>query len=819
MNSTAAMDAPEGAMGVAEAGISEAPSSDRARTKEARGDYTKRLQYLRLTRLGNDEPAGLWITSFPWPRARLADCSLNSRPTHIQPLGKWPDETEPCPRRLLLIADGGNRAPEHIVITKEGRAAVAQTSKSAVSPISKSAAGPNGPPTPGLETRDTSAARPTVEMELFERSPHAAFMWERHRLRIRQGDRSVALALGLRTGGEVHWWEACRLVVLEETAECLAVEMGGAIAHKIMTFDDLQKHPGHTNPYLHKHNWLNGHLFARIHTNGVCEIYAHHINSKFFDDGLPLQDVVPVIGISVETCDEDMASLSGPWDGSRNRLTLGGVTFDVSEAARLARADQPGQVTREGDLLVWQPYAGAEVFAGHGAQELTGDPFLCRAEQRLFPRGLARTVRFSLSLSDRSPRIARYLAPAWWFGVCEEFLPEPLLPVSNEHDASLDEARKWIRDNQVLRGFEDGAVPRYASPSHENGNLSRRESGWEGEIPYAQFLSAWRTGDADEYAAALRSAYHFTDVAVDHAAKLVRMQGYPPNAFALPLNRMQGTIAAYLETGDPYLLDTARAVTTNAFWQHKNSWPRLAVGRDACFVRSAVLLYRYFADDFFRAIAREAAMAVVHSQRPNGSFGDQGGGTGIHSWNGYITKPWMGLLAINGVLDYLELFPDEQPFQQAVRKFADWLMFERIEHDGVKGWTYQHDYNGGRRFYDPYEAQWVELPTQGRWHQENLGRLLAYCALRYNEPKYLDAWAESHRPLTAEGYDHCVSAALQFLPWVQAKLWQARLSEDGMSIRPFHFGTRTPNEARIQTPEGAVTVRWGPEGVLQAPEQ
>ena len=37
---------------------------------------------------------------------------------------------------------------------------------------------------------------------------------------------------------------------------------------------------GFANPWLHRHNWLNGHLFARLHANGVCEVYAHHINSN-----------------------------------------------------------------------------------------------------------------------------------------------------------------------------------------------------------------------------------------------------------------------------------------------------------------------------------------------------------------------------------------------------------------------------------------------------------------------------------------------------------------------------------------------------------
>lgn len=88
----------------------------------------------------------------------------------------------------------------------------------------------------------------------------------------------------------------------------------------------------------------------------------------------------------------------------------------------------------------------------------------------------------------------------------------------------------------------------------------------------------------------------------------------------------------------------------------------------------------------------------------------------------------------------------------------------------------------------------------------------------YNEPKYLDAWAESYQPVMATEYDHSIAAVLQFLPWVQAKLWQPRLSGGGIQIRPFLFGARTPSEARIQTPDGDVTVKWNEQGSIQAME-
>jgi hypothetical protein len=430
---------------------------------------------------------------------------------------------------------------------------------------------------------------------------------------------------------------------------------------------------------------------------------------------------------------------------------------------------------------------------------------------------MARTLRFSLSLSDRSPRIARYLAPAWWYGVCEEFLPEPLLPVSNSYDDTTATASSWVTKHIERGGFEDGSVPRGVTALKDDVN-ARCEPGWEGEIPYAQFLRAWRTGDSEEYSCAMRSAYYFADVIVDHAAKAVRMHGYPPPGFSVPMNRVQACVAAYLETGDSYLLETAQAVTANSYWTHKNSWPRLAVGRDACFIRSAVLLYRYFAEDFYRKIAYEAAVNTVQSQRPNGSFGDQGGGAGIHMWSGYVTKPWMGLLALNGVLDYLELFPDEPLLLDGVRKFADWLMDERFDHDGIVSWSYQHDFDGRREYYHPLTDEVMALPGRHVWHHDSLGRLLTFCAIRFEQPEYFQAWAQSRegQKVRWEKGDHSTAAALQFIPWVQAKLWNATLNDDGVHIEPNNFGTFAPMEACIQTPEGELPVKLQQSDITQA---
>lgn len=420
----------------------------------------------------------------------------------------------------------------------------------------------------------------------------------------------------------------------------------------------------------------------------------------------------------------------------------------------------------------------------------------------------------------------RRLGPEQEAGLWIASLPWPrtqaksLSPVSNAYDRTLESCREYARDYITTGGFEDGALPRGGNPNPKPEDNGRSEAGWEGEAPWALFMLAWLSGDGEDYDNAMRAAWHFTDVAIDHAEKLVRMHGFARHAFAQPMNRVLASIAAYLETGDPYLLESAQAVVDNAHWVQKNSWPRLAVGRDGKYVRSAVMLYRYFADERYRRIAHEGAMMVAASQRPNGSFGDQAGGSGIHQVGSYITKPWMGLMATEGVLDYLELIPGDEALIATVQRFADWLMAERFDHDGVMGWSYQHDFNGKRRYFDAHGGTWWDLPGPGNgmWHQNSLARLLGFCTLRTGDSSYLDAWAESYEANPGASGDHAVATSGHPIPWLQCKLWQPELTDEGVRIRPLHFGPRTEKCARIATPSGPVDVAWDDSGDVSAPD-
>ncbi len=729
-----------------------------------------------LRRLDADlRVAGLLICSLPLPQGASTDWRLDGRATARHALGQWPHAERFAPRRLLLAADSGGEAPDVLRLTRAAR--------------------------------DADYSPPEATLERFAESPEPEFYWERHLLKIKWRGFSFGLAMGLRVGEALHWWEACRLVTREETPECRVIEVGGAIPLLLTTADDLRAAPGYDFPLLHRHNWLNGHVYARLHANGVCEVFAHHVNARFFDDGLQLDDAVPVLGLRVEGLDSAAtAEACGVWDGTKPELRLGAVRLDCRDVNHLATPEQPGRIDAADGFIVWQPYMGMELFGGLCPEKRAADPWIVRAEQRRIPRGMARTLRFSVSLNpERSPRTARYQAPAWWYGLCGEFSHKPLLPVFNEYDSGFEACRSFVRSTVRQGGFEDGCIAR---------NTTRVgphcEPGWEGEMPYGLFLLAWRFGGFEDHDWAMRSAYYVSDVSVDHAACAFRMHGYAPNAFALPMQRVHASVAAYLETGDPYLLQTARSVIDNAYWTHKNSWPRMAVGRDACFVRGAVLLYRYFADEHYRDLARDAAGDVAQSQQADGSFGDQGGGAGIHAWAAYITKPWMGCMAVGGLLDYLEVVGDDPELFRAVRRFADWLLRNRFDYNGSKVLRYQHAYCGKLDFYDFPARKWMKLSDTFIWHYEYLARLWPYCSIRCNDAAYFEAWAESfsgrHDPLKS---DHACAQYCQYIPWLQDRLWNVRMLDDGgFAAEPPAWGARMPRAARVCTPEGTFHLAW-----------
>lgn len=727
----------------------------------------QRVDRIPLHRISGSSSAPVRRVSLPVQRG-MEDYVFADAATQITPLAWWPTaaKSEPQrygPRRVMLTAIG---AADDQIDAVEGKRA------------------------------DGSWHGPMATVEVIDQRLNTHLPWEVNEIRFKQADATLGIRIGLLAGERINWWQWVRLEAIDDGPVCRIYRAKGAIpVVREQTDSDEAKRaatqPGEHYLWLHHHNHVRGELVARCYANGTIELMLRHVNTRFFTEGGDLEGVVPVIGFTSE---------GGDWPAERTPITTrhrrhwDRASLDLDQAAWLIGPEHPGYAWKAGEVCVYQPYEGIEAMAGLNAQNETGDPYIAHAADRVFPRGMARTVRLVAGLNGAEPEVAHYLAPDWWYAMCEEFAEAPLLPVRDHTWKTVEKSLEYYHKRHHANCFDDGAI-------HRGGPYLSTEPGWEGEAPHAQLTGAYLTGDADDYGLAMRSAYHVADVAVDKSVYAVRMHGYVPPAQSLPMQRTSGMVAAYLESGDPYLLDTARTVNETAFWWDTFNWPRRSYGRDAAYIRGLVFHYRFFGEQRDLDRAREAIHRLIACQLPDGSFADQGDTTGIHAAFNLIIKPWMGCIATEAMIDYLRWANDPE-IERAALKFARWLLTCRVEGEHGRHWVYQVSYNNedfGYRFND----ETYPLRTH-RWHIEYLAKILTWASMQTGDPAFYEAWLESYMPSadSPDDWDHGANKVVTNIPWQRQYLWGVFPTSAGtFAIGDAHLAPDL-RDAEVSTPQG-----------------
>ncbi len=735
-----------------------------------------RIRHIPVHRIAGSSRAPVRRVSFPVTRMDGNRVFVDGQ-TQVTPLAWWPatsdaPPTEKRPRRVMLTAIAKGEDEAQIVSGKPA----------------------NGPYT-----------GPMASLEVLDAAYEVHLPWEVNEVRFTQGEGELGVRLGLDVGHTIHWWQWVRLEVIEDGPVCRVYRAKGAIPVVRESQDSEESQRAATDKdhhyrWLHRHNHVRGELIARCYANGTMELTLRHINTRFFTEGGDLEGVVPVVGFT---------SAGGDWPRARQPITTqtrwqwDRASLDLDEAAWLVGPEHPGYAWKSGDVCVYQPYDGIEAMAGLHARNEKGEPYIAKADERIFPKGMARSVRVVAALNDARPDVARYLAPDWWYGMCEEFAEAPLLPVRDHTWQTVEKSLEYYHKRHHANCFDDGAI-------HRGGPFLNTEPGWEGEAPHAQLTGAYLTGDADDYSLAMRSAYHVADVAVDKTIFAVRMHGYVPPAQSLPMQRSMGIVAGYLETGDPYLMETARAVSETALWWDAYNWPRRSYGRDAAYIRSLVHLYRFTGEKHYLDKAHEGLTRLIACQLPDGSFADQGDTTGIHAAMNLIVKPWMGSIATEAMIDY-HRWTDDPEVERAALKFARWLLTCRVEGEQGKHWVYQVSYAGKDVGYrmggKPYDL------SRSRWHVEYLAKILAWAAMQTGEAAFYDAWFEAYAPHAEEpdDWDHGANKVLTNLPWQRQYLWAVLPSARGpLALSQTHLASDL-EAATVSTPAGRQVITRDPE--------
>lgn len=729
-----------------------------------------------LLRLRNSEPcneARIATVSLPVPMNAALPSGIAGLATQAMDIAWWPDSRS-----------GGKRVPRRRLLFGMSDESLANEFKL-------------GQP---ANLRSGLRSQPKVNIPIVHKDHESMLPHEVGELRFACGGKRFGLRLGVRWKDELHWWEWLRLEQIWAGPVVNAYRVGGFIEVVPLRYEEVMSN-GDANSkrssWLHRQDWLFGEVFVLCFVNGVIQLTCRHVNNHRFDEGREQKDIVPVIGFTASGNPHADTKL----DGSKARFQLGDATLDLSEALPLVSPEHPGSLRRGGERIVYQPYEGVEIAGDDYGRQGDGG-FLVRASEKRMPKGVARTVRFAASLGDVSPVITHLTVPEWWYAVSGDLWPDGALPVRDYWDKRIDSRY------QKVRGYRHGTF-----------DVNHIANIFEGEVPYSQLLYFYRSGNLEHGRRAIRDAYYIADIAFDHSTETMRMHDYPLDGSTSPaLFRTVGMLFGYLETGDPYLLECAESATSHWYWMDRHNWPRFAYGRDGASIRSLVFLWDYTGNEDYRVKARDAMRRMIQCQQADGSYRDQGGGTGIHAASHMPVKPWMTNLATDAILDYLERCPDEEPdLWRAAAKAWDFMLRVGIQPDGTIRWPYQV------RYADSTRSPWVaarqpetkgRLPTPNDLVHGHKARLFNLATRRTGDARYFDTWRKFFDSNWADAsnkgkgiHPHPFNKQLQHLPYGQAHTWNAHWENGELSIRPIASNYCRGMSAIILTPRGPVSLR------------
>ena len=761
------------------------------------------LNALRATRLEPGVPAQAAVFSLPVPPdLEAVSVAVGHEALTIQstPIAWWPERLAartPCsvhpegspPRRVLVTLCSDTMLPETLRLSS----------------------------TASSEHNTALASEPAWELVTLEKNYLTPINWEVNELIIRHGQREVGLRVGLMpTASDADdaarpmWWEWVRAEQLWAGPACQALRVAGYASAFRLTVDHPDYRDHKVCPWVHHQHWVLCEIYALLFANGVVHVTARHVNNHLYDNGQDVHDVTPIVGLRG---DGSCAETQIPLVGEAVDVDLGGVRLCTDECRTFSSAEHPGSIRSDGTLAILQPYEGVEIcLSGYGAswRRERQDGFVCRADENVIPAGVARSVRFCLSLSDAPARAERYTLPYHWYGLCAELAPQPLLPVSDVHDPVIDAAGTWLRESQITGHFIEGSIPRGASHYHQDGSLA--ESGWEGETPFNLIRYFYRHPSADTWRAVLRNAYYIADVAVDHASFMMRMHGYPFGAISITMNRGLGILQGYLETGDPYLLETVENMAMCSAAMDRSNWPRRSYGRDAMFIRALIALEDYVPGRGHAARAREALSRTLSCQRPDGSYSDQSGPGGVHGAGNMVIKPWMNFMVMEPMLDWLERCPDDAEVAATVKAICDWQLTTVVHEGDDCHFPYEHAWgdNPGAPGAEPGAAN-ARHPFGRLPGAHYPARALLFASRFFNDPRYLETWDKVYQSLggldrdpagrVPHTGDHAANKAVESLTWHQIQRWRATWQDGELALDPYAL----PGEdlhATIHTPDG-----------------
>jgi len=550
-------------------------------------------EMLKLKALHGTGEYDYGVVSLPLPNEPGISVEVEGSTAQSVPMGYWPrSEERPggprIPRRMLVFFTRPELYPvvPDVILSKE---------------VTPSA--PN-PDLASVEVRDLEAMAERGDEE-----------WDSYfkttcEVVVRHEGKETGIRLAYENDSGSHLWQYVVAEKLWEGPLCAGWRAGGHIYTEDESRHrrDRERIKG-TRDDVYRDHTLQASVYLVVFADGTVSLTAHWINGRIYGGTGPTKGV-PVVYVRGASGTADGEKRA--WDGSAPVLSGDPVVLDLSDAADLVSPEHPGKLSREGDLVRWQPVEDTHIVIrsrpkadGEGVEwiEVAGS-------KDGLVEGAGRSVRWMMNLAGKTPRIQRFLAPREWYGRCAEFTP---FPVEETPDGEWSELSRRATDvilrNCVSGSFTSGGIFRYLD-QHGKGCY---ELSFDANEARSLFRRSYWDQDPKVYDLALRNAYLCADLGMDHARDIVHYHGDPGDwrIYSLIYMRFSGYVHGYLETGDAYLLESAKAVARNYASHHMLNWPRRGIGRDADPLTGINLLYDFTGDEHYYDFARDFAGHVA----------------------------------------------------------------------------------------------------------------------------------------------------------------------------------------------------------------
>jgi len=478
-------------------------------------------------------------------------------------------------------------------------------------------------------------------------------------LELQYGSRSLVLQMGAtekdgKTGP--HYWQSVQVDRLWANNVVEAVRIGGIIYNG--------------DSYL----WSD--LFLLLFANGVAHAAQHFVTSLLHPESYDFQGL-PVIRMSG---DIKPVNAVMPADGSR--FALGNVILNLAEALPLCSKEHPAKLEASGNSVFYWPF------------DRTFNPQKADAGPLEWAPGMARTVRFQFSLSDAEPVIARYRAPSWWYALAGEPWPGGFLPAAGRYSAVASLRTDAIRAKAMSRGRFDA------------GSAGEDNDGFAGS---GLMRNYYLTGRPEVFADALEYCYFWADWAVDHRDFSVHQWiggwGWKTCAYT----KFRDVLTGYLETGDPYLKDTAELSAERYWMWFRSNWPRCSIGRDSFEMSGWAWLWRFLRTEHARDRVRELARMLKTVLETRGVVGGQ---MGVGPHPGYLSSLYMSGICMISLLEMAEA-EQEEGNTEAIRGLLDLLHRVHVQFNRADVELFPSSYSPGKKDWHAYkDGCWVGLASR-----------------------------------------------------------------------------------------------------------